>query len=191
MSKKIIPSIFLLLPFFVNAQQERKEETPNVKSQLTIDLGLSGAQLGYEFTAGKNSTVQLRGGIATVLYDFRYDGYDAREIVAAVILSGEFRAYYNLQKRKDQGKNISNNSGNYLGALVTYLGKPLNPDTDAELYRSSHVIMFGPVWGMNRSLGKRIYFHFSIGPAILTRPADKRTTLSANGDLRVCFKLTR
>lgn len=191
MTKKIIPYIFLLLPFFVIAQRERKEETPNVNSQLTIDVGLSGAQLGYEFTTGRNSTLQLRGGIAPVLYDFRYDGWDAREIVAAVILSGEFRAYYNLQKRKEQGKNISNNGGNYLGALVTYLGQPLNPDTEAELYRSSHIFMFGPVWGMNRSLGKKIYFHFSIGPAILTRPQDKRTTLSLNGDLRFCFKLTK
>lgn len=79
MTKKIIPCIFLPLPFFVHAQRERKEETPNVNSQLTIDLGFSGAQLGYEFTAGRNSTVQLRGGIAPVMYDFRYDGWDARD----------------------------------------------------------------------------------------------------------------
>lgn len=191
MTKKIIPYIFFLLPFFVQAQRERKEETPNVHSQLTIDLGLTGAQLGYEFTAGRNSTVQLRGGIAPVLYDFRYDGWDARDWVAAVMLSGEFRAYYNLEKRQEQGKNTSNNSGNYIGALVTYLGKPLNPDTGALLYASSHVFMLGPVWGMNRSLGKRIYFHFSIGPAIATEPVFKRTTLSINGDLRFCFRLTK
>lgn len=188
MSKKIIPVIFLLLPVFSQAQ---KEAASNARSQFTLDLGLSGAQVGYEFTAGRNSTFQFRGGLAPVIYDFRYEGWDNRELVAAITVSGEFRAYYNMAKRKENGRNISNNSASYLGALFTYLGTPLNPDKTQELWRSSHVVIFGPVWGMNRSLGKRAYFHCSLGPAIATNPVFKRTTLSVNGDLRFCFRLTK
>ena len=89
MAKKIIPYMLFVLSFFATAQQERKAETPNVSSQLTMDMGLSGVQLGYEFRTGWNSTLQMRGKAAA-------PGYAGRCV--EINLNGDLRFCFQLAK---------------------------------------------------------------------------------------------
>ena len=111
--KKIVPAFLLLFPLFVNAPSRHDEKT-FVNPQFTIDIGLSGLRFGYEFVSGNKQTVLLRGDVAPVVYNLRYDGAGSRELVAAVNLSAEYRVYINFEKRSDVGKDVSNNGADYL-----------------------------------------------------------------------------
>lgn len=187
--KKIVPYLFSLLPVLTHAQNENDFRLENYAvSQLTLDAGLSGLQPGYEFVAGRNQTFQFRAGVAPVVYDLRYYGAPA-EIGTAITASAEYRVYINFEKRMDLGKKTHNNGADYLGLLFIWYGKPLD---NKETFRgSSGVITLGPVYGLNRPIGKRLLFHFSMGPAIQHQSVPKYSLLTIHGDLSLCFKITR
>ena len=72
-----------------------------------------------------------------------------------------YRYYYNLEKRKNKGKNISRNSGNYI-ALTSLLtnGDPIigNLKTSIDYYGR-----VGPVWGFQRTYTSNLNLGLELG----------------------------
>jgi hypothetical protein len=92
---------------------------------------------------------------------------------APLFLGVNPRFYYNIQKRKSQGKRVDKFSGNYVGISfvkgLTSWGSP-----DLELIAS-----IAPVWGLQRNIGKSGYFNLNVG--LGANFWKDKTTLSVGG----------
>jgi hypothetical protein len=186
MKTKLVASL-LLFPFFSFAQQSENPD-PAAQTMITIDAGFTGLQAGAEFAVAKKSTVQFRGGVLPLLYNPSKYVYGAEpKWVAGLSISGEFRHYYNFERRLEKGKDVTNNGANYVGFMALYLTKPLGKNNDLE-YATSALIA-GPMWGFNRPLGSRALFHLDLGPVLQHEISNKNTAVTLYGDVRFAVKL--
>ena len=179
--------IAFLLPLYCFTQKtnEPKEYVRNIYS---IDVGLMGPQVGFELQTGLNQSILLRAGLAPVYYSTSVD-YGAgsfRMLTVSLNLSGEYRIYYNFQKRDADGKNIMNNSGNYFAFPIGFLSEPL---ADKYYFDNTGHIYFGALWGINRSLGKKMGFNFNLGPGYIRGLSNSAHGFTILGDVRVLFIL--
>lgn len=96
-----------------------------------------------------------------------------------LILGVNPRLYYNIQKRKNQGKRVDKFSGNYVGIsfnkILSSWGSP-----DLELAAS-----IAPVWGLQRNIGKSGYYNLGIGLGV--NFWKDKTTLLLGGSIALGF----
>lgn len=191
MKTKLLASL-LLFPFLSFAQHTENSD-PFAQTQLTLDVGFTGIQGAAEMAVGNKSTVQFRGGVAPVVYNpSKYTGtepYGAMDMkwVTTLAFSAEYRHYYNVAKRLEKEKDITNNGANYVGFLTMYLTKPLGKNKD--LTYATSALLAGPVWGFNRPLGSRALFHLDLGPVLQHEITAKNTGMTIWADARFCIKL--
>lgn len=80
------------------------------------------------------------------------------------MLQGEFRYYYNLDKRLEQGKRVDRNSGNFIAPLVRLSGPAFLKSDNVEVKDFAAIV--AGVWGIQRNYGERFNFQLAIGPGI-------------------------
>lgn len=131
------------------------------KSIYGIQAGVLGIWIHNESRIISNNTV-LRSevGFDGGIWDSAF--HDEVGLVMTPVLTIEPRIYYNLEQRSAKGKNISNNSGNFIALNVSY-----RPDW---VYISTYEddptvssLSFIPTWGLRRSVGKKGSFEAGIG----------------------------
>jgi len=69
-------------------------------------------------------------------------------LLTSPFLRGQYRYYYNLEKRKTNGKNISNNSGNFLAISTSYYFRPINNEKFVSIYDGFTI---GGIWGFQKT----------------------------------------
>jgi hypothetical protein len=186
MKTKLFASL-LLFPFLSFAQQSENAD-PAAQTMITIEAGFTGLQAGAELAVTKKSTVQFRGGVLPLLYNPAKYIYGAEpKWVAGLSFSGEFRHYYNFERRLEKGKDVTNNGANYVGFMALYLTKPLGKNND--LAYATSAIIAGPMWGFNRPLGSRVLFHLDLGPVLQHEISNENTAVTLYGDVRFAVKL--
>lgn len=131
---------FLLLcfPFFLTAQQSKKLNKNLFKMNIlnpgfTLEKALTNtstlcldANLSFGFAIHNNQTTFL----------------------ASPFLRGQYRYYYNLERRDSKGKDISNNSGGFLALNTSYYIRPIGNDVYISNYDGFTV---GGVWGFQKT----------------------------------------
>jgi hypothetical protein len=87
------------------------------------------------------------------------------------VLYGEFRDYYSLDKRKENGKAWRGNTGPFFGLRAGYSFSPMvesfsGDNTLVRVYRPN--FGFGPIWGYHYTATQSSNFNFSayVGPAV-------------------------
>ena len=148
--KKILFALFTLNSLNVNAQDFEIRSIPK------IDIGLGGIGFGYEAKIGKQLTLDLNTGVSGryEIYNnsFKYIFANSFNALPAIYVSASPRYYYNHQKRLARGKNVANNSANYIGIklkVVPHLKLP-NPGALLNVH-----------WGLQRSFGKNLKWLFN------------------------------
>ena len=82
----------------------------------------------------------------------------------------EFRYFNNLERRLRKGKNVAENSWNYLGFLNQFqFGQPLIGDLE---YESDYYCNLVNVYGIRRTRPKGFYWGISFGPEVLVDEFD-------------------
>lgn len=158
--KKIMLLITIFGVFYDSFGQSEKPQT-KLSSISKIDLGFQG--IGYTFEPRLNNafTADLSVGFG--------GGYNIAEGVIeyqlakpAMYFSATPKYFYNLKKRVSKGNTILHNSGNYVGARLTF-NTPLYNKTD--IIRNS--ILTNIHWGIQRAIGNNwsINAHAGIGYA--------------------------
>lgn len=69
-------------------------------------------------------------------------------LLTSPFLRGQYRYYYNLEKRKIKGKNISNNSGNFIAINSSYYFRAINNNEFAHAYDG---LTLGGIWGFQKT----------------------------------------
>ena len=130
--------IFLCFPFLLVAQNESQLK----KNLFKINI----LNPGFTFETGVTNNTSLCLD-ANLSFGFAIHN-NKSTFLASPFLRGQYRYYYNLEKRITKGKSISNNSGGFLAFNASYYFKPFGNT----LYISDYDgVTLGGVWGFQKS----------------------------------------
>ncbi|TDN79973.1 hypothetical protein DET49_1346 [Salegentibacter sp. 24] len=140
MKKRLLFSFCLFSFLTINAQQDQASVEDGLFSVNILTPGLE-----YEYGLTKSTTLDLRLGTGFSYFENSYFGED---FGIYPIFNAQYRYYYNLDKRLDKGKNIRNNSANYIALSgIVQSGKPVIGNLE---YNDAYFGVIGPVWGLQR-----------------------------------------
>lgn len=133
------------------------------KSVTGIQIGLFGAELYNE--AKLSDAFVLRSQLALYPSIWGGDLYSKTGFALAPAISVAPKYYYNLQKRSEAGKNTSNNSGNYISAVVEYVPNwfVISNVSGIEV---NEMISLVPTWGLRRNFAEHFNYEFKAGLGI-------------------------
>ena len=144
MKKITLLITYLLFSLFTNAQESSVE-----KSIFSAQTGFLGFWINNEFKLSNNFSLKSEIGLDSGIWGG--DLYDGTGFLLTPVLTIEPRYYYNLAKRKANGKNISKNGGNFISLKTSY-----HPDWFIISNKDVNIISdisFIPTWGIKRNIG--------------------------------------
>lgn len=149
--------LFLLLLFVVkaNAQFGKNCELRQMKLNI-INPGVE-----YEMALGMNTTFDIKAGLQVALDPLLPDLYE--ELAFLPVIVGQYRYYYNFEKRQRRKKQIYGNSANYIApaAAIFFPGSRTIENKIVE-----GVFGYaGVVTGLQRSFDSGFNFSVDIGAA--------------------------
>jgi len=145
----------------------------------------------YEAGVNRTSTLRLSGPLTLgLLYETHIDlvtgeTHTNSYYYVSPTISGEFRHYYNLKKRQEQGKRVDKNSGNFVAPIAKLYGPALIKSNNADV--PDFLAALGAVWGIHRNYGKSFNFQLSLGPGIGF--LDGTASFVPIGDLSLGFRI--
>lgn len=156
----------LLFAVFTNAQDIVYKSTRSSQYNPTISKELhkiSILPLGYAYERQIAEEFTFEAGIdfAADSYYASWDDFDNYTLVINPKLHFEPRYYYNMKKRFERGKNVNFNAANYIGLYSVLVMNPIIEEING-FYPIYDRFKIGPVWGIQRNLGRRGYLNFSI-----------------------------
>lgn len=137
-----------------------QDATSVEKNQIKINLLLPG--FAYERGFNKKHTLysELSFGIGYRNSDFYGSAWSFYPNI-----TGQFRHYYNLERRVIKGKVIKHNSGGFIALHANYNFKPLSNDNSYSSNETSFTI--APVWGFQRTYSSNFNLGLNIGPGYI------------------------
>jgi len=154
--KKIL---LLICSLFVVSVFSQEQQTHRVWRVNFLSPGVE-----YEMPTGNNSTLSIGAGIG---YSGSYPHSSASDVDTGLVyainpfLDVQHKWFYNFDKRKTKGLNITNNSANFVSARILTRGKTLFGD---DVVTDNLDFAVGPTWGIQRKYGKNFHLLFDMGP---------------------------
>ncbi|WGH75457.1 hypothetical protein P8625_15515 [Tenacibaculum tangerinum] len=153
---KKIAVLFLIFSTITLLSQE--EQTESVWRLNFLNPGVE-----YEMPTGNTSTLSIGTGIGySGSYPHTSVGGSSGLITSFnPFLDIQHKWFYNFEKRKSKGLNITNNSGNFISARVLTRGESLFGNSNGT---DGLDVAIGPTWGIQRKYGKNFHLLFDMGP---------------------------
>ena len=167
--------LLLFLVFFTITIQAQEEAPTSVeKNQFKINFLFPG--FIYEHGFDTKNTLYSEIGLAL---GYRYDSYYGESNVYFVpLINGQFRHYYNLEKRANKGKRTAYNSGNFIAMSATYNFQSISTNKNYGEYTSSLTI--APLWGFQRTYKRKFNLELNLGAGVNFDQFDTEFTPVAN-----------
>ncbi|OAB79577.1 hypothetical protein [Cochleicola gelatinilyticus] len=153
--KKFTLIFFICWAGLVSAQEEVATET-------VWRLNFINPGVEFETPVSSLSTFSTNFGIGYngSYPELTFGGDTGIVYVIAPFLDIQYKHFYNLDKRNAVGKNVEENSGNFISARIVARGSSI---ADNVIRKSDFDFAIGPTWGIQRAFGK-IHFLFDVGP---------------------------
>lgn len=143
---------FLFLTVLLTALSLGAQNTNNAESTL-FKVNFINPGLEYEGAIGQNQTVDLGIGLQFGFNSVGYAFFPA--------LKGQYRYYYNFDRRMEKNKRIAGNSANYLAASGTlFLEEVIIGNVSSG---DGYFGVVGPVYGIQRTYPKGFNFNLEFG----------------------------
>jgi hypothetical protein len=113
--------------------------------------------LGYEKSVSKKTTIALDVNLSL---GFMANS-DNFKIITTPYLKGQYRYYYNLAKRVEKGKDISNNSGGFIALHSSYYLEPLSKNKN--IISNLDDLTVGAGWGFQKTYSSNINISTNAG----------------------------
>jgi hypothetical protein len=182
MKVKLLIAAVLVLSLFNNAHAQTEQQPATVANRL---LRVNFLSFDYEQRIGNLSTLNFDPGFSfSFWYDSRMGGFNSRLYPTLEI---QARRYYNLAKRMEKGKNIANNSGNFV-ALSISGGTASIIAHESPVNEASYGI--AALWGIQRSYKDLINLSLVAGPGY-GKNSDGRKGFSPSLGLKMGFLIYR
>ncbi|APU67493.1 DUF3575 domain-containing protein [Christiangramia flava] len=157
--RKIFILALMLVGMNSFAQEQATQNSGDLpQTQDQFSLNFLAPSVEYELAIGQRSSLDFLAGL--------YFGYEKwmdedAEFGIYPFFQTQYRYYYNFDKRLEKGKNIQNNSGNYIsGVVLLDPGKPIIGDLEQSGGFSGVV---GPAWGLQRVYGRHFKLNLNLG----------------------------
>lgn len=156
--KKIITTICLLFCFNFSYSQDK----PFVHNNL-FKINILNPGFTFEKGVNNNNTVCIETNLSI---GFHASGTNSSSenvnttILISPFLRGQYRHYYNFEKRIRKGKNISLNSGNYLAFSSSYYFDTLGTNDFISIYDG---LTLGGVWGFQKTYRNNLNIGANLG----------------------------
>lgn len=158
MKKTLI--LFTMFSMYLTYGQEQNENQLE-KTVTGVQLGLFGANLYNESRLA--SKIVLRSEISLNLASiWGGDLYPKTGFVLYSQLTVLPKYYYNISDRVKRGKNVKNNSGNYIGLEVSYVPGNLTI-SNYDNMKTNNVLQFIPTYGIRRNFATNFNYEVKLG----------------------------
>ena len=135
-------SLTLLILVGAVVSATAQDETARVERHL---IKINALLPGMEYEAAVSRLVTLN------VNPYLRPSYTSRDgLILQPAAHVQVRKYYNLARRQNRDKNITGNSGAFVGLSIFGASQSL---TNAEDFRSDNYYGLGPVWGIQRTFG--------------------------------------
>lgn len=147
--------LLFILVFQANAQFGKNCELRQVK------INLMNPGFEYEMALGTNTTFDVKAGLQVALDPLLPDVYEELAFLPAV--AGQYRYYYNFEKRQRNRKQIYGNSANYVAPAAAVFF-PGTRTIENEIVKGAFGYA-GVVTGLQRSFDSGFNFSVDVGAA--------------------------
>jgi len=161
MIKKLLVYTFLVFTISLQAQIRKIAEQGNGLINLErhqVKLNAFGPGISYELGLFRNVSAATSLGPALAGYQEGYTfgfGWHTR-----------LKYYINFNRRINQGKNVSGNSGDYVSAARSVFWGPLQISKNLNAPKDFGLAFYGAVYGMQRTYPKGFNFNAELGTGI-------------------------
>ena len=163
----------------LTAQTSKYNEEERGLCKFMLNVHAFEPALNFQYGVSKNLSLVFQGGLTGGLLFAYNNGMPSFYYYLSPKALGEFRFYYNLNKRAQKGKMTSRHSGNFIALHAHYIFRPLLKNF-SEFYPGR--LVAGPVWGIQRTTQKGFNFNFYTGPAVSI--AEKANYVKRGGIVR-------
>ncbi len=153
-----LPVLFLVFSQMAIAQTDSSYHTV---SQGVFNF-VGGLGLSTEKSLSKNNTLFLRASTNTAFDFVSNNAQSSTNFSLGLTLLGQYRHFYNLQKRIAKGRPVAHNWGNYIAFQVEQRNAGLFTNGATVLTGRYSSLTFGPVWG-TQIVKNRFVVGFSAG----------------------------
>ena len=127
-------------------------------------MGINGLDFSIEIPVTEKITIEPAIGFGPS-YDFTdkdvgKEGWHWALLEPSVHTSIYGKFFYNRNKRMRKDRSLLFNSGNFIGAKVKYVSKPLTND---EYHGQTNTLIANLNWGGQRNIGSRWNYSYSVG----------------------------
>ncbi|WP_432223112.1 hypothetical protein ACRASX_16335 (plasmid) [Flavobacterium sp. TMP13] len=156
---KFFINLYLLLTFNLIAFSQTNTVLVE-KNQYKINILIPGIVYEHGFSSRNTLYSDLSFGFGYRKSDF----YGESKWSFFPKINEQFRHYYNLEKRSVKGKNINNNSGNFIALNAIYNFKSLSTTNEYDENTSSFTI--APIWGIQRTYKRKFNLELQLGAGL-------------------------
>ena len=132
-----------------------QKSSPQTNSQFSVNLLMP--SLDYELSIGTNSTLDFLLGAGFAYHE----SIDESDYAVFPAFQTQYRYYYNLRKRQEKEKKVSENSGNYITAMAEISSG--NPIFGGLTSQADYTIVVGPAWGLQRVYDSGFKLNLNLG----------------------------
>lgn len=155
-------------------------------NQFQLEYNLLGVGVSYETPISEKLLINLGVGVGGGIDDSESYVWEFNSSLAAYF-KGELKYIYNREKRLKKGKNMENNSGNYIAFQTKYFTRRFSENTNFEPLNKAILNEFH--WGLQRSMGGNWLFNFHVGFGFLRNIDDDYNLVSPAIGLKFSYKL--
>lgn len=154
---------FVFLSASTTSQTIFRNDSTHTVTTLMLNIHAIEPALNFQYGfANRFSLVAQIGITGGVITSFSNNQFNLFYYLSPKAV-GQFRYYYNVDRRVRQGKVTSRNSANFIGLHTSYVFRPILKNF-SDPYPSRFLI--GPVWGVQRTSRGGVNFNFYTGPGI-------------------------
>lgn len=157
-----------------------------LEDQFKLEYNLLGVGVSYEAPISEKFLIDLGAGVGGGVAGTRSYTWEFNSSLAAYF-KGELKYMYNREKRLKKGKNMENNSGNYIAFQTKYFTRRFSENTNFEPLNRAILNEFH--WGLQRSMGGNWLFNFHVGLGFLRNIDDDYNLVSPAIGLKFSYKL--
>ncbi|MCF8322817.1 MAG: hypothetical protein K9I26_06745 [Flavobacterium sp.] len=158
--KKTVTIGLVLVSFFIKAQDVSVE-----KKLFGVQFGLLSSGFQYETKLQRKMTLMTELGLTLVMSTKEFNNPNIKDkttTIFAPYLSLEPRWYYGLDRRNKLGRNIKNNSSNFISLKSSFISSK-TPVIKNGSFDITPAIFLAPMYGIRRSFAKNFNYQFSGG----------------------------
>ncbi len=158
-----LQTYILAFIFFATFSSWSQQNASVEKSVYGVQVGVLGFWAHHEAKLQNTISLRTEVGFDTGLFSSNSD-YSGTDVGVVFIpsISLEPRFYYNLQKRLDKGKNITKNSGNFIGLRLNYRPDWFTLSNVGKTSVADNVAII-PKWGVRRTLWNHFTYELGAG----------------------------